>query len=127
MMKTEEELIWESYNIKKWFGDSKVVDDSGKPLKVYHGTSTKFNKFDYNKHIGGLYWFTSNKEDILSGLSGAKSSKHIIEAFLKIENPANRKLYDNLTIMELKSRGYDGAILGSTYVVFSDKQIKIIN
>ncbi len=26
-------------NFKKWFGDSKVVDDQGKPLVVYHGTN----------------------------------------------------------------------------------------
>jgi hypothetical protein len=47
-MKTEEELIWESYNnkqiinnpnFKKWFGDSKVVDKSGVPLIVYHAGS----------------------------------------------------------------------------------------
>jgi len=30
----------------KWFGDSKVVDDAGKPLVVYHGTRASFSKFD---------------------------------------------------------------------------------
>jgi hypothetical protein len=31
---------------KKWFGDSKVVDDQGKPLVVYHGTaSTDITQF----------------------------------------------------------------------------------
>ena len=33
---------------KRWFGDSKVVDESGKPLVVYHGSrrSRGFEKFD---------------------------------------------------------------------------------
>ena len=41
---------------KKWFGDSKVVDEDGKPLVVYHGTSTenKFTKFRGFSHFGTL-------------------------------------------------------------------------
>jgi len=31
---------------KKWFGDSKVVDDNGEPLIVYHGTNKQFDKFE---------------------------------------------------------------------------------
>lgn len=30
---------------KKWFGDSKVVDGSGKPLVVYHGTNVDIKEF----------------------------------------------------------------------------------
>jgi predicted ABC-type ATPase len=41
---------------KAWFGDwendpknaSKVVDENGEPLVVYHGTDAKFNEFSYN-------------------------------------------------------------------------------
>jgi len=43
-------------DFKKWFGDwendtenaSKVVDENGEPLVVYHGTNSKFNVFDVN-------------------------------------------------------------------------------
>lgn len=31
---------------KKWFGDSKVVDENGEPLVVYHGTNEFFTDFD---------------------------------------------------------------------------------
>lgn len=31
---------------KAWFGDSKVVDEKGKPLMVYHGTPNLFSAFD---------------------------------------------------------------------------------
>jgi len=31
---------------KRWFGDSKVVDENGKPLVVYHGTNRDFDAFD---------------------------------------------------------------------------------
>lgn len=32
-------------NFWKWFGDSKVVDDQGRPLVVYHGTAKSFTEF----------------------------------------------------------------------------------
>jgi hypothetical protein len=40
---------------KSWFGDSKVVDESGKPLVVYHGTNADFKSFrqsDIGIHLG---------------------------------------------------------------------------
>ena len=33
-------------NFWRWFGDSKVVDDQGDPLVVFHGSKTQFNTFD---------------------------------------------------------------------------------
>jgi len=51
---------------KSWFGDSKVVDDKGEPLTVYHGSPAEFTEFDTSK-IGILgtsegkgFYFTSN-------------------------------------------------------------------
>lgn len=32
-----------------WFGDSKVVDEQGRPLVVYHGTNAEFDTFDISK------------------------------------------------------------------------------
>lgn len=32
-----------------WFGDSKVVDEQGRPLVVYHGTNAQFDTFDISK------------------------------------------------------------------------------
>lgn len=56
-------------NFYKWFGDSKVVDEQGRPLVVYHGTSANFDTFDNTKSqrtvssyntIASAYYFTSN-------------------------------------------------------------------
>lgn len=43
---------------KNWFGDSKVVDEDGKPLVVYHGSPNKFvyNK-NYEKNINNVQKF----------------------------------------------------------------------
>ena len=55
---------------KEWFGDwendtanaSKVVDENGEPLVVYHGSPEIFNSFNINKNTKGHY--TYNKEII---------------------------------------------------------------
>lgn len=55
---------------KAWFGDwendpknaSKIVDENGEPLVVYHGTSEKFENFDMSKTNRDLFWFTEDKE-----------------------------------------------------------------
>ncbi|MCL2872588.1 MAG: hypothetical protein FWF41_06390 [Betaproteobacteria bacterium] len=39
---SEEELR----NFWRWFGDSKAVDDTGRPLVVYHGTNADFSTFN---------------------------------------------------------------------------------
>lgn len=36
---------------KKWFSNSKVVDDDGKPLVVYHGTRNEITEFDPEKGL----------------------------------------------------------------------------
>lgn len=56
-------------NFKKWFGDSKVVDESGKPLVVYHGTAdniTEFKKTELGRTTGSPsalkgFFFTKDK------------------------------------------------------------------
>jgi hypothetical protein len=39
----------DSAAFKKWFGDSKVVDENGEPLVVYHGTASDFSEFAEEK------------------------------------------------------------------------------
>lgn len=34
---------------RRWFGDSKVVDPEGNPLRVYHGTQKDFESFDSSR------------------------------------------------------------------------------
>ena len=96
---------------KTWFGDSKVVDNNGKPLVVYHGTNSKFKKFNLKKATQGIIWFTTNKKEIESGTIGAQGSGIILSLYVRIENPAGWKEYDQLMLDELISRGYDGVIL----------------
>ena len=77
---------------KKWFGDwendpdnsSKVVDENGEPLVVYHGTNSDFWKFDKSKGKGSIKQksinFSSNKN------VSKDYGKRIIQCFLNLKN-----------------------------------------
>lgn len=60
----------DSPEFKAWFGDSKVVDEQGKPLVVYHGSKsrTAFDEFDIERSgrtdegwLGRGLYFTTNR------------------------------------------------------------------
>lgn len=63
---------------KRWFGDSKVVDEQGKPLVVYHGTRGDFNVF--RKRIFDGPMFFSTDASFAGDYAGDIVSKAHIEA-----------------------------------------------
>ncbi len=58
---------------KKWFGDwennpnsaSKVIDENGEPMLVFHGTEKSFQDFD-NKELRFNYFYFAKKEGYAS-------------------------------------------------------------
>jgi 8-oxo-dGTP pyrophosphatase MutT (NUDIX family)/predicted GNAT family acetyltransferase len=67
-------------NFKEWFGDSKVVDENGKPLVVYHGTASdkKFTEFKpmssseaRHIHFNDNFTFFTSKKDIAEDYSNS--------------------------------------------------------
>lgn len=83
----------ESKFFKKWFGNSKVVDENGKPLIVYHGSEENFDTFDRSKlgsksmdimsYLG--FHFTPNKE--MAERLFVKANTDIMPVYLNIKNP----------------------------------------
>lgn len=74
---------------KDWFGDwendpensSKVIDENGEPLVVYHGTNNDFTIFDRNKSDKGKgFFFTDNY------LMSQSYGKNSMPVFLNIKN-----------------------------------------
>ena len=62
---------------KRWFGDSKVVDENGQPLVVYHGANAKFDVFK------GKYHFFSDRENVAAGYG----SQNPLPVYLSMKNP----------------------------------------
>jgi GNAT superfamily N-acetyltransferase/2'-5' RNA ligase len=61
--------VTETSNFKKWFGSSKVVDEDGEPMKVYHGTTHEVETFDIDKtneenYYGKGFYFSSSAYDV---------------------------------------------------------------
>ena len=97
---------------------------------VYHGTSSKFSKFNLKKTTQGIIWFTDDKEAIEKGEVGAQGKGYILKCEIELVNPCGWNEYEKYGIGQLKSMGYDGIILpdsnSNTYIVFEPKQIKML-
>jgi hypothetical protein len=91
---------------KKWFGDwekdpksaSKIIDDNGEPLVLYHGTDVKFNQFDLSKIGEG--------SDILG------------KGIYLTENRAVANFYANFVAKKRYIKGYEEGIFGTENPVY---------
>lgn len=124
---------------KKWFDGSKIIDEKGEPLLVYHG-GDKFDNFDINKTNYNGFWFTNSKSEAQSYI---KKNGEMKSVYLDMKNPATvdtvdkygfnskvGKAFRGLKLKELQNMGYDGVILPgektNSYVVFKPDQIRKI-
>lgn len=95
-------------NFINWFGDwindpnnaSKVVDENGEPLVVYHGSQNKFTIFDINRfgdtdkgNQGKGFYFSSNYTSIMG--YAKYEDKNVMSVFLNIRNPINGIMADS--------------------------------
>ena len=146
-------------NFKDWFGDwendpenaSKIVDENGEPLVLYHGSNsnTEFDSFDIEKYSGtgndagwlgsGAYFaYEEYAQDYNTG------ALDLIGVFLDIRNPYYAIGEDKDRLADLNnvdasrefterliSEGYDGVIfngdLNMETVAFRPNQIKSID
>ncbi len=122
---------------KKWFGDwendtenaSKVVDENGEPLIVYHGTNAQFWKFDKSKGKGNikqksinfsndkkvaknygtriLQCFLSLKKPLIKDYKG--ENYHTITFYARFDNRIN-DIPDNIVNNAQTEKNYDGVI-----------------
>ena len=69
-------------------GVSKVVDENGEPLLVFHGTNNEFNVFDFNKADIGFHFgtFTQAKNRLETKLFFNGSKSNISMFFLNIKS-----------------------------------------
>lgn len=124
-------------NFKNWFGDwendpenaSKVVDENGEPMVVWHGRSAEFNTFEKKegvRFIMGLedkvkaegFFFSTDKglaEEFASNSSRHRGGKaNVVPCFLNIRRP-----------MDLTGEDYDRIyedVTGWEYMVGMDTQ-----
>ena len=113
-----------------------MVDEEGKPLKVYHGTDSDFTVFEMDKtrsnmDIRGAFFSPYEDESVGSG-------KNVRAFFLSIQKPATaEQAYKALRMFQgekdagtkardyLIKQGYDGVVdEGYEYIAFYPEQVK---
>lgn len=130
---TEEGII----NFWRWFGNSTIVDDSGKPLVVYHGTKMDFAIFDIGKGMSGEIsgnpiakygFFFTDKPDTANSYAGDKTGSNVMPMYILLRNPYEMDMWRDFSklsdkkgivqdelmkhfIQKVKRKGHDGIIL----------------
>jgi len=131
-------------NFKNWFSNSKVVDENGEPLVVYHGTGASFDAFNKSK-IGKNYkaddygfFFSSSASEASEYGEGyveyhKEGNSNVIPVFLNLKNPyIEEALYcnahqaydlrDRIKFDALQSKGFDGVIIKN--IKANEEQLK---
>ncbi|WP_432262807.1 hypothetical protein [Cupriavidus sp. TMH.W2] len=147
------EAHWRGRAFEAWFGASEIVDETGAPLPVYHGTAADVTAFD-RRRLGEVtetsdaklgFWFAGHParanlaaEDA-QAVTADDSGANVVRAFLRMERPYHDygSLYETLsdpestarTIRRARRAGHDGVIFyngegGTNFVVFEAGQIK---
>ena len=75
---------------KRWFAGSKVRDQRGRPLKLYHQASSQFDRFDDRfdsglNEFGKAFYFSNSSFN--TGLFGSGKLKDLIVAHLSLKQP----------------------------------------
>ena len=81
----------ETPEFKKWFGNSQIKDEAGKPMVLYHGTTKDIEEFKISDkaHRAGMpdgFYFTTDPEEA-STYAGTAEGANVMPAFVQMENP----------------------------------------
>ena len=137
---------------KSWFGESKIVDEQGKPMVLYHGTADDVTQFDLDnpnrKDSGwlGTGVYLTDSVDAAELYAGQKkrtgaAAPNVMPLYARLENPyyataedkarvraGGREAADQFTA-DLQAQGYDGVIYqvspdAKEMVVFNPAAVK---
>jgi hypothetical protein len=146
------ELKVDTPEFKAFFDGSKVVDQDGKPMVVYHGTTSDVSEFSSeflgegngNADWGDGFYFT-NRADAANTYAEGQGG-NVMPVYLSLQNPATNEVMLSPEVQNaiaddmgfesvaevLEGMGYDGIAFthkngGVEYVVFNPEQIKSVN
>ncbi len=102
--------------LRAWFGASKIVDDDGDPLVMYHGSYKDFAAFDRMASawrgpsidmVGS--WFSSNPGDGGAGMYASGAGAAIYPVYLRVERPRYFDTFRELLNAMHEAEGRDPA------------------
>jgi len=98
-------------NFWRWFGDSKTVDDQGRPMVFFHGTNTDFDSFSKEllgdttgaKSAKKGFFFTNDTETARTyaryAASNNREIRKLTEAAIAAEKAGDFDAYEDLLIL----------------------------
>lgn len=134
--------ITDTPEFRRWFADSKVVDESGNPLVVYHGTRARFEAFEvaptgarrtYDIDADRGFFFSSSRQVAQTYAADTSRSERLASrlgrggrvegVYLQIQNPMEMDMrhgeYDARvfadTIDAAKEAGHDGVVFRNVW------------
>lgn len=123
---------------KAWFEGSKVVDDTGMPKVMYHGTAKDIEEFKAGRSARGLIFFTDNPKfasDYTTSKGGSEAGgANVVPVYIsanKVHKPMRWSEAQGLGAEHFKDRGYDAVKIiddggVETLAVVKPTQIKSI-
>jgi len=100
-------------NFYRWFGDSRVVDDQGRPLVVYHATNGDFNAFSESKRSDGFgYYFGLTEANAKKAATG---KGRIIAAYIKADKIAGSVKAPAADWLEMRFDGVGRRLAGDGF------------
>ena len=128
-------VIVDSDNFKKWFADSKAVDENGQPAKVYHGTeSDPFYTYDKTTVRDKFGFFFTDDKDYAEMFGKAH-----VPYYLSMQKPyvITQEKWDAIRDAHAKDsvwfenwrnqlicKGHDGLIVKFSFISFAGTQIR---
>jgi len=76
--------------------------------------------------MGGIFWFSEDKDVILRGESGAGSLNYLMKVVLRVQKTAGWKEYDRYLLDQLTQLGYDSVHLDDNWIMFDPNRIKVL-
>ena len=103
-----------------------LLFENAEPIIAYHGTNDRFDSFDPYKTADSLFWFSTDKDSIINGNSGAAGTKYVMKCLLNLHNTAGWDEYERMNIDQLIAEGFDSVKLDDDYIVFDPNDIKVL-
>ncbi|MBK8745549.1 LPD38 domain-containing protein [Propionivibrio sp.] len=128
----------------RWFGDSKVVDEQGRPMLVYHGTDTSISQFNPRKRGSNTgassarkaFWFSSNSNHA-EHFNASRIGNNVMPVYLSLKSaeviehsmldaydahPAVSTEAETRRLKELSAatrKGLDGVVFNNTFDTYA--------
>ena len=120
--------VTENPNFRAWFGESKVVDNAGKPLVLYHGTASSFDEFSPAAlQAEGIH--LSASPEVASTFAASRAmdggrGANVQPVYVRAERVKDVEFVSTDSIQQARAEGFDAVRRGDHVVVMDPTQVK---